>query len=247
MTVDDPTPPEQPMVQNNYGSAFVGRDQYGDINVHHEIDPQTRATLAKLGKTAPDLSRMLKRALRDGVISPDTVSQLSVAARSINEDVAGQISRASRGINEDVAGLLTHASEGINEDVASQLNHAADRLSKASANLDLNELDRLVARLEGVLDLSGGANLTRLAAQLEANLEQLIVSSRGARNLQSDGNRAVNLEQVIMSLRDVAKRVEARVTPPPAEVLPDWEGRWRWFGVGVALGIFVSILYGIYT
>jgi hypothetical protein len=64
---------------------------------------------------------MLEEALRDGVISPDTVSQLSMAARSINEDVASKISRASHRINEDVAGKLTHA---------------ADRLSKASANLD---------------------------------------------------------------------------------------------------------------
>jgi hypothetical protein len=48
-------------------------------------------------------------------------------------------------------------------------------------------------------------------------------------------------------LADIARRVEARVTPPPPVVLPDWEGRLRWLGVGVLLGIFISILYAAYS
>ncbi|QTZ92842.1 hypothetical protein [Streptomyces auratus] len=247
MTTDDAAPPEQHTVQNNYGGAFVGRDQYGDININHELDPQTKATLAKLGKSAPALSQMLEDALRDGVISPDTVSQLSLAARSINEDVAGQISRASHRINEDVAGLLTHASHSINEDVAGQLTHAADRLSKASAKLDFDALDLLVRRLEGVLGHHEGSDLNGLATRLENSLEDLSTATHQVGNLKGDNTQTVRLEQVTKSLTDIAKRVEARVTPPPPVVLPDWEGRWRWFGVGVLLGILISVLYAAYS
>ncbi|MGV9844566.1 hypothetical protein ACWDUB_21030 [Streptomyces fungicidicus] len=248
MTTDDPAPPEQRTVQNNYGDgAFVGRDHIGDINIHHEIDPQTRATLAKLGKSAPALSQMLEDALRDGVISPDTVSQLSLAARSINEDVAGQISRASHRINEDVAGLLTHASHSINEDVAGQLTQAADRLSKASAKLDFDALDLLVRRLERVLGHHDGSDLNGLAARLENSLEDLSTATHRVGNLKGDSTQAVRLEQVTRSLTDIAERVEARVTPPPPVVLPDWEGRLRWFGAGVLLGIFISVLYAAYS
>jgi hypothetical protein len=61
VTTDEPAPPEQRTVQNNYGSgAFIGRDQYRDINIHHEIDPQTKATLAKLGKSAPAGPRRIR-------------------------------------------------------------------------------------------------------------------------------------------------------------------------------------------
>ncbi|MFC7264209.1 hypothetical protein [Streptomyces lutosisoli] len=249
MTTDEPAPPEQRTVQNNYGDGpFIGRDHNGDINIHHEIDPPTKATLAKLGKSAPALSQMLEKALRDGVISPDTVSQLSLAARSINEDVASQISRASYRINEDVAGLLTRASHSINEDVASQLTHAADRLSIASAKLDFDELDRLVRRLEGVLDQHGGSNFNGLATRLESSLEDLSQATHRVGNLRAgDSSQTVRLEQVTTSLMGIAKRVEARVTPPPPVVLPDWEGRLRWFGVGVLVGIVISILYAIYT
>lgn len=247
MTTDDPAPPEQHTVQNNYGGAFVGRDQYGDINVHHEIDSQTKATLAKLGKSAPALSQMLEDALRDGVISPDTVSQLSLAARSINEDVAAQISRASRRVNEDVAGLLTHASRSINEDVAGQLTHAADGLSKASAKLDFDALDLLVRRLEGVLGHHGDSDLNRIVSRLEDSLESLSTATHRVGNLKGDSAQTATLEQVTRSLSDIAKRVEARVTPPPPVVLPDWEGRWRWFGFGVLLGILISVLYAVYS
>lgn len=242
MTSEDRVPPEQHTVQNNYGGAFVGRDQYGDINIHHEIDPQTKATLAKLRESAPALSELLEAALRDGVVSPDTVSQLSMAARSINEDVANQIWHASQRINEDVAGLLTHASHSINEDVAGQLAHAADRLSKASTELDLDALDRLVRRLEGVLGRDGH-DLNGLATRLEDSLEDLSTATQRVGKLNGDDTQTVRLEQVARSFTDIAKRVEARVTPPPPVVLPDWEGRLRWFGVGALLGILISVLY----
>lgn len=247
MTTDAPTPQEPRTVQNNFGGAFVGRDHHGNINIHNEIDPQTKATLTKLGKSAPALSQMLEKALRDGVISPDTVSQLSLAARSINEDVADQISRASHRINEDVAGLLTHASQSINEDVAGQLTHAADRLSNASAKLDFDSLDLLVRRLEGVLGHADGSDFNGLATRLENGLNDLSTATHQVGSLKGDSTQTARLEQVTRSLTDIAKRVEARVTPPPPVILSDWEGRLRWFGVGVLLGILISIVYAAYS
>jgi hypothetical protein len=248
MTTDDAALPKQRQVQINYGDgAFVGRDHHGDINIHHEIDPQTRVTLTKIERIAPGLSQMLEQALRDGVISPETASQLSLAARSINEDVAGQISRASRSINEDVAGLLGHASKSINEDVAHQLSHAAEQLSSASKKLDFDKLDHMVRRLEGLLDPQGGNNLHRVATRLEGSLSELSEATHGVGNLKGHIPQTGKLEQVTMSLAEIARRVEATVTPPPPVVLPDWEGRWRWLGIGVLLGIVISIVVATYS
>ncbi|MEV4908651.1 hypothetical protein AB0N46_28885 [Streptomyces albidoflavus] len=247
MTTDSSVPPDQLPVQNNYGGTFVGRDQYGDINIHHEIDPQTRATLAKLGKSAPALSKMLGDALRDGVISPDAVSQLSLAARSINEDVAHQISRASYRINEDVAGLITRASQSINEDVAGQLTYAADRLSRTSEKLDFDALELTVRRLEEVLGRHGDSDLQGLITKLENSLEGLGIVTRHVGDLKGHSTQTARLEQVARSFTDIAKRVEARVTPPPPVILPDWEGRLRWLGFGVLLGILISIVYAAYS
>ncbi|MFE7155325.1 hypothetical protein [Streptomyces sp. NPDC057636] len=239
MTTDDAALPKQSHVQINSGAgAFVGRDHHGDINIHHEIDPQTRVTLTKIERIAPGLASMLEEALRDGVISPETASQLSSATRSINEDVAGQISRASQRLNEDVARLLGHASESINEDVARQLSQAAEQLSHA---------DPMVRRLEGLLDPQGHSSLHRVVTRLESSLNELSEAASRAVSQRGDSPQTGKLEQVTMSLNEIARRVEARVTPPPPVVLPDWEGRWRWLGIGVLLGIAISIVFAAYS
>ncbi len=248
MTTDDAAPPERRHVQINSGDgAFVGGDHHGDINIRQEIDPQTRLTLTRIGRIAPGLSRMLEQALRNGVISPETASQLSLAARSINEDVAGQISRASRSINEDVAGLLGHASQSINEDVAHQLSLAAEQLSSASKKLDLDTLDHTVRRLEELFKPQGDNNLYRVATRLEGSLSELSEAMHRVGDLKGHSPQAGKLEQVTMSLTEIARRVEARVAPPPPVVLPDWEGRWRWLGIGVILGIAISIVVATYS
>ncbi|MBV7244144.1 hypothetical protein [Streptomyces sp. MW-W600-10] len=167
-----------------------------------------------------------------------------MATRSINEDVAGQISRASRSINEDVAGLLGHASKSINEDVAHQLSLAAEQLSSASKKIDLDKLDHLVRRLEGLFDPQGGNNLHAVATRLEGSLSE---ATQRVGNLKGRSPETGKLEQVTMSLAEIARRVEARVTPPPPVVLPDWEGRWRWLGIGVLLGIAISIVVATYS
>ena len=77
-----------PREQHNYGAGtFIGRDNYGDVR-YEMLDPKTKAVLAKLSKDAPDLAMLLRKALRDGVISPDVVAALESAVRNINQDVA---------------------------------------------------------------------------------------------------------------------------------------------------------------
>ncbi|MFJ2861597.1 hypothetical protein [Kitasatospora sp. NPDC087314] len=248
MTADAPVPQKSQPIQNNYGNgAFIGGDQHGDINIHHEIDPKTKATLAKLGKSAPRLSQMLENALRDGIISPDTASQLSVAARSINEDVADRLTYASHRINEDVAGLLTHASRSINEDVASQIAHAADQLSQLSTRIDFESLDNLARRLEGILGSHNNGSFGELAVRLESSIESLGAATDQMNHLKGGSIHTAELKQVTLSLAEIAKRVEARVTPPPPIVLPDWEGRLRWLGIGIFLGIAISIIFAAYS
>src|SRR5690242_2213708 len=92
---------ESRIEQHNHGpGAFVGRDNYGTINT---IDPTTRKILKKLSTEAPALAKLLQKALQDGVVSPDVVHALELAARNINEDVANALFLAGRNINEDIA------------------------------------------------------------------------------------------------------------------------------------------------
>ncbi|WP_406084523.1 hypothetical protein OHA01_08905 [Micromonospora zamorensis] len=121
--------PDDPPGQHNYSNGvFVGGDNYGPIEM---VDEKTRAALRKLSKDAPDLGKLLSRALKDGVIKPGTVLALETAARSINEDVAAALWAASKNINEDVAGSLLDASKGINEHVAGMFQGAAADMKKS--------------------------------------------------------------------------------------------------------------------
>jgi hypothetical protein len=128
-------PKHDPREQNNYGGLLIGRD----LNIE-TLDAKTKAVLIKISKDAPELGRLLAKALRDGVISPDVAFALGAAARSINEDVAGTLHRASRSINEDVASTLYRASERINEETAQQIANAS-----ASLSATVRELSSLAA------------------------------------------------------------------------------------------------------
>jgi hypothetical protein len=93
---------------------------------------------------------LLRKALRDGFISPDVANALVLAARNINEDVADALLVAGRNINEDVADHLMIAGRNINEDVArhfDDVNHqlvervrelkdAADSLGKVAGEIN---------------------------------------------------------------------------------------------------------------
>lgn len=149
---------ERPPEQHNHGPGpFIGRDNYGHIR-YETLDPKTKAILAKLSKDAPPLAALLAKALRDGIISPDTVSALESAVRSINEDVASALVFAAQNINEDVAESLWNAGKNINQDVADKIFQAAEVLSEAT-----QELDRAVVRVNGG---SGLSQLTGLAGTI---------------------------------------------------------------------------------
>ncbi len=115
--------------QNNIGSGlFVGGDNRGSIN-YQVVDAQTRAWLAKTAKVAPDLARLLGKALSDGIISPDAVDALTIAAYNINADVADALIVAGSHINADVADSLSCAGRNINASIAESLRDSADKLA----------------------------------------------------------------------------------------------------------------------
>jgi hypothetical protein len=127
---------ENPKQQNHYGSGpLISGDNYGAI--HYEtLDPKTKSWLAKLSEDAPDLAALLRKALRDGFISPDTADALRLAARNINEDVADALLLAGRNINEDVAQLLAGAGQNINNEVAQKFDRVNEDLSNTASELE---------------------------------------------------------------------------------------------------------------
>ena len=101
-----------PIFNTGPGTA-IGRDNYGTINA--PIDDTTRKLLAKLATEAPDLARLVRRALDEGIVPPGLVYALERAAWAINEDVALMIHGAASSINEDVAMMLLGAARDIKE------------------------------------------------------------------------------------------------------------------------------------
>lgn len=161
--MDDQQPDRVPIYhQTNNGSGpFVGGNNYGRIEV---VDRKTKAVLDKLSQEAPALAALLTKALKDGLISRDTVFSLELAARNINSDVADALYMAGRNINHDVAQMLSWAGDNINERVARQIADAANQLEEfsrsthqievTSRNLSaavsqLHNLDGMVNALDG--------------------------------------------------------------------------------------------------
>lgn len=222
----------------------MGGDNHGEIHIE-AVDAKTKALLRKVSKDSPALARLLEEALDDGVISPDVAGLLAVAARSINEDVAAMLTRASYSINEDVAGMLTRASYSINEDVAGQVSHAAETFDKASKQLDLDEFRRIVSRAEGAISSgSGVVDLKGLVVRLETSLSALERLARDVESLQSRDKPLGRIEEIGNALNGVAGRIEATVTPPPPEILPDHKARvvaFLWgLGIGAAFILYMA-------
>jgi hypothetical protein len=146
-----------PHEQHNYGpGTFIGGDNHGLIR-NELLDPKTKATLAKLSKDAPDLASILKKALRDGVISRDAVAALEGAVRSINMDVAEALLLAGRNINEDVAEQLMYAGQNINTEVVNKFVQVKEELSGTACELDhvLRSLHETVGQVNG---MQGGSD-----------------------------------------------------------------------------------------
>lgn len=236
MTSAVPEPERHIAEQHNHGDgAFVGRDNHGEIRIE-AVDAKTKALLRKISKDSPALAELLEEALDDGVISPDTASLLALAARSINEDVAHTLMRASHSINEDVAALLMRASHSINEDVAGQVSHAADTFDKVSKQLDLNELNRVVGRFEDTVSSRGRDDLNGLVTRLEGSLSSLDQLVRDMDRLQNRDKPLGRMEEIGTALNGVAERIEATVTPPPPQILPDHRARAIAFFWGLGIG-----------
>jgi hypothetical protein len=125
----------RPVQQTNSGpGTFVAGHNFGHIGT---IDAKTKAVLEKVAKQAPGLARLLDRALRDGVISPDLAISLSAAARNINEEVAISLWEASRRLNHDVAESLNLSSQKLNSEVANEISVSVDALQQLPEQLRL--------------------------------------------------------------------------------------------------------------
>ncbi|SCL15141.1 hypothetical protein [Micromonospora inyonensis] len=153
--------------RNERDGIFVGRDMHGNIIQH--LDDTTKEVLRRLSKEAPALAALLQKALRDGVVSPEVVYALEVAARNINEDVAYMLSDASRKINEDVAWMFLEAAKDLGtaadtgtqglsqvtsrvETVVASLQEASDGLQKGLGSYRDHEVfDQLDARISEIM------------------------------------------------------------------------------------------------
>jgi hypothetical protein len=121
---------------NNGGGVLIGRDSYGPITITQAVDAKTKALLEKTAKVAPDLARLLGKALRDGVISPSTTEALAMAAHNINADVAEALVFAGSRINHDVAESLSYSAQRINDEVAASFHSAARSLREEREKLE---------------------------------------------------------------------------------------------------------------
>ena len=112
---------------NHFGDGTqVAGNFIGDII--YELDPKSRATLAKLSEDAPALARLLEEALRDDLISPDIVDELRSA---LDEDVLHVLRMVGRHLNEENLEVLRTAGENINKAVTEgvyEINAATESL-----------------------------------------------------------------------------------------------------------------------
>jgi len=221
--------------QHNHGSgAFVGGDNHGEIRVEM-LDGKTKAYLRQMSKDAPGLARLLRKALREGTISPDVADALVMAARNINEDVAHALWDASRSINPDVAHLLSDASSNINEGVALRVSQAAEDLAAVTKRLNPDDFSKVITRFED--GLVAMEHLTRNIAELQ-NL------TREIDQLQNPDRPFGRIEQMGTVLSSVAERIEATVTPPPPRLIVDRKAQLRAFVWGLAIGmVFIFYLW----
>ncbi|MFD0061742.1 hypothetical protein [Streptomyces sp. NPDC056690] len=235
MTDKEPNGSERKVVeQHNHGSgAFVGGDNKGVIRIE-QLDAKTKGYLARITKEAPALGRMIRKALQEGTISPDTADQLMFAARSINEDVAHSLLQASSRLNEDVAHSLWDSSRRLNEDVAHQMSQAAHDLDVASKRLHPDDLSKVITRFEsGLQDLE---RLTRAVSELRTLAGDI-------ERLQQPHQPFGRIEKIGDALNSAAERIEARVTPPPPRTIRvrDKKAQQNWFIAGLIIGAAIIL------
>jgi len=127
---------DEPRHQTFHGPGSFGGDNKGIINNNVLLDPRTAAVMEDLNRKAPELAALLRKALRDGFISPDAVIALNRAVEHLNEDTAQAFMFAAEHINEDTAiSFQGIARDFIDADQqlsarVSELNSASEALSK---------------------------------------------------------------------------------------------------------------------
>jgi hypothetical protein len=128
------------------------------------MDAKTRMVLARLSADAPALAEILTKALRDGVISPETVAALERAVDNINEDVASALLIAGQNINEDVADSLREAGSNINDAVADKILMAATIIREAVGEGSFTSLVESSAAITNAVDRIESASASVVAA-----------------------------------------------------------------------------------
>jgi len=125
-----------------HGPGSFGGDNKGIINNNVLLDPRTVAVMEDLNRKAPELAALLRKALRDGFISPDAVIALNRAVDHLNEDTAQAFRFAAQHINEDtaisfrdVAHDFTTADEQLSARV-SEINDASEELRMMIAQIN---------------------------------------------------------------------------------------------------------------
>ena len=124
---------DKPKQQSFYGAGSFGGDNNGTIN-NVLLDLKTKVVLTELSKKVPELDALLRKALRDGVLSPDAVIALNRAVNHINEETAQAFLFAARHINEDVAVSFEAVAEKI-KTADQQLSARVSELNAVSASL----------------------------------------------------------------------------------------------------------------
>jgi hypothetical protein len=136
---------------NHFGDGTqIAGNFIGDII--YELDPKSRATLAKLSEDAPALARLLEEAIRDGLISPDIVDGLRSA---LDEDVLHVLRMVGRHLSEENLVALQTAGAEINKAVTKDFDVVNDKL-----NARLYEINAATESLRTAIGQSGTASRT---------------------------------------------------------------------------------------
>jgi hypothetical protein len=125
-----------------HGPASFGGDNNGVINNNVLLKAKTEAAIDDINRKAPELAAALRKAVRDGIMSPDAVIALNRAVEHLNEDTAQSFRFAAEHINEDTAiSFESIAQDFINVDdrlsaTVSRLDYATQSLSKIIGQVD---------------------------------------------------------------------------------------------------------------
>ena len=140
----------------------------------------------------------------------------------ISPDVVAALQNAAENINEDVAEALWLAGRNINEDVA-------ETLWLAGQNINKDVADNILRAAETISTATD--RLDYVSSSLDKSVEKVNGGSGLGRLARLEGN-----------LIGVAERIERVFTPPPPERLPDRIGKFKWFLLGIVVGVLTVVI-----